>query len=637
MKNLIFFLAFALTTFSYGQIPGVLETESSVSIEDLKTAGVSLGSTGDTNADGIDDFISQGVRTLFPFTFGTTQHLSDGTAQYTSNNTIFTQTYDGAVVSADVNSDGHIDVFNGGATSVTGNRSPIAEINFGSPTGTFNTITLIGLDYVRAGWVDYDNDGDLDLIYSGIDPATGDNRLLGYRNDGGTTFTKDLDNTEFALNVGSITFGNLNLDSFPDIFITGNDDAGVPQSFLLFNDQNFDIGSVITSGFTKVRQSSVIIKNIDGVPGDEILITGTKSNELGAADLYINNGNNTFTLMSPASALPPLSKSKIRIIDPYKDGTLVVMAIGNLDNGQKYMGFHDATSTSLALIANGPEGMHSGDILELSNGDVIAMGETENLPSSTPVVVYLRNMVSNNTDTDGDGVTDVDEGTDGTDPNDRCDFVLSSQTVEPSTAWKNDDCDNDGLSNEGELNNGTDPLNPDTDGDGVTDGDEAADGTNGTNLCSFVLSSQTLPPSTAWENADCDNDGLNNADELTIGTDPLNPDTDGDGVLDGDDNCPLEGPPGQGQTSNPDGCNTLGVEDNSLNTFVMYPNPADTSVTIELEHQTSDISIVIVNMLGQTVMTSNSLTVDVSQLSLGMYVVQVSTDIGSSAKRLMVQ
>ncbi|MDP4629896.1 MAG: putative metal-binding motif-containing protein, partial [Flavobacteriales bacterium] len=32
---------------------------------------------------------------------------------------------------------------------------------------------------------------------------------------------------------------------------------------------------------------------------------------------------------------------------------------------------------------------------------------------------------------------------------------------------------------------------------------------------------------------DCDNDGLNLQQELTAGTDPLNPDTDGDGVLDG--------------------------------------------------------------------------------------------------------
>ena len=54
---------------------------------------------------------------------------------------------------------------------------------------------------------------------------------------------------------------------------------------------------------------------------------------------------------------------------------------------------------------------------------------------------------------------------------------------------------------------------------------------------------------------DEDGDTLEDADEaFNIGTDPCNPDTDGDGVPDNLDQCPLEGPPGAGQT-NVDGCN----------------------------------------------------------------------------------
>jgi len=110
---------------------------------------------------------------------------------------------------------------------------------------------------------------------------------------------------------------------------------------------------------------------------------------------------------------------------------------------------------------------------------------------------------------------------------------LASQTVTPSTAWNIADCDSDGVTNADELTDGTDPLNPDSDGDGVLDGTEKTDGTDGLDSCDFVLASQTVTPSTAWNIADCDSDGVTNADELTDGTDPLNPDTDGDGVLDG--------------------------------------------------------------------------------------------------------
>ena len=57
-------------------------------------------------------------------------------------------------------------------------------------------------------------------------------------------------------------------------------------------------------------------------------------------------------------------------------------------------------------------------------------------------------------DTDGDGLTDAEEGDLGTDPNDA-------------------DTDDDGLSDGEEVNEyGTDPLNPDTDHGGVSDGEE---------------------------------------------------------------------------------------------------------------------------------------------------------------------
>ena len=136
-------------------------------------------------------------------------------------------------------------------------------------------------------------------------------------------------------------------------------------------------------------------------------------------------------------------------------------------------------------------------------------------------------------DTDGDGVKDGKEKTDGTSPLDSCKFVLASQTVAPSSAWNTADCDGDGVTNAQEKIDGTDPLKADTDGDGVTDGKEKTDGTSPLDSCKFVLASQTLAPSSAWNTADCDGDGVTNAQEKIDGTDPLNPDSDGDGVKDG--------------------------------------------------------------------------------------------------------
>ena len=136
-----------------------------------------------------------------------------------------------------------------------------------------------------------------------------------------------------------------------------------------------------------------------------------------------------------------------------------------------------------------------------------------------------------NADTDGDGVIDGTEKTDGTSGTDLCDFVVSSQTLTPNSTWNTSDCDNDGVTNADEVTDGTDPLNADTDGDGVIDGTEKSDGTDALDFCSSSPPSITMILSQDYLSADCDGDGLSNEQE--IGPDVNNPiDSDGDGVLD---------------------------------------------------------------------------------------------------------
>ncbi len=77
------------------------------------------------------------------------------------------------------------------------------------------------------------------------------------------------------------------------------------------------------------------------------------------------------------------------------------------------------------------------------------------------------------------------------------------------------DYDEDGLTNAHERELGTDPRDPDSDGDGLTDAREV------TELGTDPLSQDT------------DGDGLTDDCELVNGMDPLDPDTDDDGTLDG--------------------------------------------------------------------------------------------------------
>jgi hypothetical protein len=84
------------------------------------------------------------------------------------------------------------------------------------------------------------------------------------------------------------------------------------------------------------------------------------------------------------------------------------------------------------------------------------------------------------------------------------------------------DTDYDDLSDGEEVALGTDPCRPDTDRDGLPDGWEMS---NGLDPLSNVGDDGTV--------GDSDEDGLENIDEYLNGTDPNLPDTDGDGVNDG--------------------------------------------------------------------------------------------------------
>ncbi|MDN5310925.1 MAG: hypothetical protein PWP14_2319 [Methanolobus sp.] len=99
-----------------------------------------------------------------------------------------------------------------------------------------------------------------------------------------------------------------------------------------------------------------------------------------------------------------------------------------------------------------------------------------------------------NPDTDGDGLGDYVEYILGTDPT-------------------NYDTDGDGLDDGTEVFFGSSPLNPDTDGDGLDD------------LTEYLLS--TNP-----NKADTDNDGLTDLQEYEFGSNPLKPDSDDDGLFD---------------------------------------------------------------------------------------------------------
>lgn len=160
------------------------------------------------------------------------------------------------------------------------------------------------------------------------------------------------------------------------------------------------------------------------------------------------------------------------------------------------------------------------------------------------VVIPEESIICTELDADGDGLANLDEIDFSVNPfegdfdGDCVADGVDAFPKDPSESKDTDgdgigdnadtDRDGDGLFNDNEETLGTDPLDSDSDDDGVVDGSDN---------CPLASNSNQDDTDSDGEgdvcDNDADNDGLSNADEANAGTDPLNPDTDGDGAQDG--------------------------------------------------------------------------------------------------------
>ena len=83
----------------------------------------------------------------------------------------------------------------------------------------------------------------------------------------------------------------------------------------------------------------------------------------------------------------------------------------------------------------------------------------------------------------------------------------------------------------------------------------------------------------------------------------------------------------------------LSVAENQLEGVSVYPNPSEGMVTISNDNNSSN-DIVVYNMLGETIYTASSetkLSVDLSAVGAGVYLVKVSNESGSIVERVVIR
>ncbi|WP_175455537.1 T9SS type A sorting domain-containing protein [Winogradskyella thalassocola] len=83
--------------------------------------------------------------------------------------------------------------------------------------------------------------------------------------------------------------------------------------------------------------------------------------------------------------------------------------------------------------------------------------------------------------------------------------------------------------------------------------------------------------------------------------------------------------------------NGLHINDIKIDYFNIHPNPAQNVVNIKLRQEIDLKRVTIYNNLGQQVLASNKSIINTSNLASGLYLVEVETNKGKSAKKLIVE
>jgi len=199
----------------------------------------------------------------------------------------------------DYNNDGYLDLF----VANGANFPPFTGANFlylNNGDFTFEKIEEgeIVTDKARshcANWVDYDNDGDLDLyVANGL--GGGENNSL-YTNNGNSTFSKNT--TSIIVSDGGnsqgSSWGDYNNDGFLDLFVAN----WGSNNCLYKNEEGFftkmtqaDVGEIVTDAKNSIGSSWGDFDN----DGDLDLFVANDDNQENL--LYSNNGDGTFEKFS---------------------------------------------------------------------------------------------------------------------------------------------------------------------------------------------------------------------------------------------------------------------------------------------------------------------------------------------------
>lgn len=288
----------------------------------------------------------------------------------------------------DYNNDGKADLVIAGALpdSTGYNVSTNSTTHIYSNDGNGNMILKDSIDIrgVHAGdtrWVDFNNDGNLDLVVSGINYGLGFGAFAIYKNEGGR-FVSVKESFEGVM-FGSIDVADYDNDGDLDLLATGWAKVGSNYLFVtyIWENQNGEyVKKDITEQVPGIMYGRANWVDIDNDMDMDIIISGHKTEGNPDIRIYKNN-NGTFTLDQTISGIK--SFGRIALGDYDNDGDLDIAVMTMDDDYKKFVSIYNNNAGNFERIAHLPGLSVSAGATPLAWGDYDNDGDLDLIVNGT--------------------------------------------------------------------------------------------------------------------------------------------------------------------------------------------------------------------------------------------------------------